>query len=267
MIITDAPQIGRGTNPWAGLLTQPIAALSMEGIDTAVKERQRPKSQLKSAACARDLQKVAAGIQDLAQPQYDRASVTEVAKAVGSLPVTESGKGPEYGSIVHKCLEWMAGGREPARHDVEQLGAEFELDPVPADEILAELQRVRGSDLWRRAMAAPERHTEVPFSLVLDGSEVGRQPGGVFVSGVIDLAFREGDRWSLIDYKTDRIAGDAEAHVAIYAEQLRLYKKAWHRLTGHAPAELFLLFTDTCTAHPICDNPRPRIEVRLEVPQ
>jgi ATP-dependent helicase/nuclease subunit A len=173
--------------------------------------------------------------------------VTEISKPARTLPADRSGKGPEYGSIVHLCLEWMANGREPARRDIELMGVQFELDPAPVDEILAELDRVKQTELWRRAMAAPERHTEVPFSIMIDGAELGRQPRQVLLSGMIDLAFREGTGWHLVDYKTDRIVGDANAYAIFYAEQLRFYEKAWRRLSGCGPTELHLLFTDSCT--------------------
>jgi ATP-dependent exoDNAse (exonuclease V) beta subunit len=141
----------------------------------------------------------------------------------------------------------MANGREPTRRDIELMGVEFELDPAPCDEVLSELLRVKQMELWRRAMAAPERHTEVPFSMMVDGTELGRQPGRVLLSGMIDLAFREGTIWHLVDYKTDRIVGDANAYVKFYAEQLRLYEKAWRQLSGCSRTELHLLLTDSCT--------------------
>jgi ATP-dependent helicase/nuclease subunit A len=249
LIISDAPQISRGTNPWTELLSDSVVELPMDGIDTPVQER--PQVKVKSSTCARDLKGVIEAMEAMACPGYEQASVTEIAKPPGGLPTGKSGRGPEYGSIVHRCLEWMANDREPTRRDIELLGVQFELDPAPADEILAELQRVKQSDLWHRAMSAPERHSEVPFSLMLDGTELGREPGQVLLSGIIDLAFREGDRWHLVDYKTDRIVGDANTFVTFYAGQLRLYEKAWHQLSGRAGSELFLFFTDSCTAHQI----------------
>lgn len=41
----------------------------------------------------------------------------------------------------------------------------------------------------------------------------------------MDCAFREGDGWVLLDYKTDRVE-DPAAFVARYAPQLRLYAQA-----------------------------------------
>ncbi len=35
-----------------------------------------------------------------------------------------------------------------------------------------------------------------------------------------------------MDYKTDRIIGDAKPYVDFYAGQLQLYGKAWNKLPG-----------------------------------
>jgi len=249
LIISDAPGIRTGTNPWGELLARPVVELPMDGVAASIKDR--PKLKVKSGACARDLQTVADAMQASASPGYEQASVTEISKPARTLPADRSGKGPEYGSIVHLCLEWMANGREPTRRDIELMGVQFELDPAPVDEILAELQRLKQTELWRRAMAAPERHTEVPFSIMIDGAELGRQPGQVLLSGMIDLAFREGTGWHLVDYKTDRIVGDANAYAIFYAEQLRFYEKAWRRLSGCGQTEVHLLFTHSCLAHQV----------------
>ncbi len=214
----------------------------MDHIDLSVQER--PKVKLNPAASMRDLKDLADAMTTLAVPGYDQASVTEIAKGTGAVPADKSGRGPEYGSVVHRCLEWMANNREPCGSDIESMCAEFDLQPAPVEEIQSELQRVKQSDLWCRAMSAAERHTEVPFSLMEDR---------VLVSGIIDLAFREGERWSLVDYKTDRITGDATEHVTFYAPQLRLYAHAWEKLTGRPPSDLMLFFTDTaCAIRVLC---------------
>ena len=128
----------------------------MDRIDTTIQERHKVK--VKAGMCVKDLQTLNTGLAALALEQYRQSSVTELAKPPTGAPSAVHGLGPEYGSVVHRCLEWMANGREPAKHDVELMSAEFELDPAPVDEILAELQRVKQTELWRRAMAASERH-------------------------------------------------------------------------------------------------------------
>jgi ATP-dependent helicase/nuclease subunit A len=241
LVITKAPDMRSGTNPWSELLPGSVSQLSTEDIDTSVQAR--PKVKVKPAACTRDLQIVATALEASAAPGYTQSSVTELAKPAGALiPSDKPGRGPAYGTVIHRCLEWIAIGRQPSQSDIESMCAEFELDPAPVAEIQSELQQVKQSDLWRRILSANERLTEIPFSLMDDG---------VLLSGIIDLAFREGTRWCLVDYKTDRISASPDAHIKFYTPQLRLYEKAWKQLSSSSPAELILLFTGPCTAHQI----------------
>ena len=98
------------------------------------------------------------------------------------------------------------------------------------DDLIATVQAVRDSALWRRATGASRRLAEVPFALRLEGS--------TFLEGVVDLAFREDAGWVLVDYKTDR--GDDPEFAArrrAYREQLRHYGDAWSRLSGEPVKE------------------------------
>ena len=56
---------------------------------------------------------------------------------------------------------------------------------------------------------------------------------------MIDCAFREGDGWILVDYKTDKI-GDEEAFTEEYRPQLAWYREALSRLTGLPVKECWL---------------------------
>lgn len=46
-----------------------------------------------------------------------------------------------------------------------------------------------------------------------------------------------------MDYKTDRVDGDLQPYVDYYAPQVRVYAKAWERLSGQPVAEAILFFT------------------------
>jgi ATP-dependent helicase/nuclease subunit A len=241
LVIADAA----GKNPWAPLLGGNIGELRMESIDLS--GRARPRLKLTATACVQEIQAVVQAMSTLAAPGYAQSAVTEFAKPAGvALPSERPGRGPEYGSVIHRCLEWLANGRQPSQADIEAMCAEFDLAPAPIADIETELRRVRESDLWRRAMSAAERQTEVPFSMMQDG---------VLLSGIIDLAFRENGRWCLVDYKTDRIPATPDAHIKFYTPQLRCYEKAWQQLSGGSPPELILFFTHPCTAHRIQKGP------------
>ena len=102
------------------------------------------------------------------------------------------------------------------------------------------VESVRSSDLWQRAMAAGERHAEIPFAV-----NIGPGPGrGDVIEGVIDLVFREGEKWVVADYKTDTGDDpDFTDRVGRYRAQVDLYAQCWEGLTGEEVAERVLLFT------------------------
>jgi ATP-dependent exoDNAse (exonuclease V) beta subunit len=60
------------------------------------------------------------------------------------------------------------------------------------------------------------------------------------MEGKIDLLFREGKRWVLVDYKTDAVI-DATAH----ATQLRAYRDALNKTAGIQVEELLVFFLRT----------------------
>ena len=186
-------------------------------------------------------------------PPSERADVPSPERA-GTPPPTGPLRPPaggfEWGSVVHAVL--AAAGEGAAGDALEAFArdrlVEFERpvdaagEPTELAMLLALTEAVRGSEIWSRAMAAAERHTEVPFAVNLgEGPDRGRAD---VVEGVIDLVFREGDRWVVADYKTDR--GDDpefEDRVARYRDQVDLYAECWERLTGDEVAERALVFT------------------------
>src|SRR6185295_4979254 len=76
---------------------------------------------------------------------------------------------------------------------------------------------------WRAARAAEERAVEVPFAVRV------QEPGGPprVLHGVIDLAYKTADGWTLIDYKTDQLGAGVDALTARYAPQIRAYTVHW----------------------------------------
>ena len=66
----------------------------------------------------------------------------------------------------------------------------------------------------------------------------------------MDCAFREGDGWVLLDYKTDRVE-DPAAFVARYAPQLRLYAQALGEITALPVREMWLYAVGNGQAYPV----------------
>ena len=216
------------------------------------------------------------GLRAGAEPSYEFASVTELAKgmegeAVGderdagepeethgaedrppapSVSDPTTLRGYEWGSAVHGTLAAAAQGVEGDALEfiARALLVEYErpLDAQGAPTELAELMslvgRVRESELWRRAERARVRLPEVPFAV----ERAGTRDGGIprFVEGVIDLAFREPDGWVIVDYKTD-VGDDPDfpRRRRAYRRQVDLYAECWAAVTGEPVKERVLLFT------------------------
>jgi len=193
-----------------------------------------------------------------ARPGYRFTTVTAEAKEASSVgaaeddeslpPLRPTSSGPggyEWGSVVHAVLEAAASGATQDRLRVLARSLLLELDrpsragePTELDALMATVDGVRNSALWRRAGHASRRLAEIPFTLELEPE--------TYLEGVIDLAFRESDGWVVVDYKTDR-GSDPEfaARRLGYREQLRRYGEAWSRLTGEPVKERVILWTRT----------------------
>ncbi len=77
----------------------------------------------------------------------------------------------------------------------------------------------------------------------------------VFLSGAVDILFKEDDGWVIADYKTDRLPAalegaaeeDKEKALAVLADhyrpQVRLYTRFWSKITGENVKESGLYFT------------------------
>ena len=173
-----------------------------------------------------------------ALPSVTVQSVTEAASgaedetcAIARTDVARGGRpgGTRFGRLVHAILAAvdLRGG------DVARLAeAQARLIGASEAEVAAAITSVRAAlahPLLVRAAAAAEVRREAP--IVLAG------PDGV-VEGVLDLAFREGDAWTVVDFKTDAEITDS---IARYAAQVRMYAAAITAATGQAATGTLLV--------------------------
>ena len=84
-------------------------------------------------------------------------------------------------------------------------------------------------DRVRRAAAAGECRRETPVTM--------RSDDGLVVEGVVDLAFRDGEAWVVVDFKTDQ---ELEAALDVYRRQVQIYAEMVARATG-GPARPVLM--------------------------
>ncbi len=140
--------------------------------------------------------------------------------------------GPRFGALVHAVL--ALAPLTATRDRLAQVAAvQARVLGAPDDEAraaVAACEAALAHPLLRAAAAAPVCRRETPVTLVDDD--------GTLVEGVIDLAYRDGDGWVVIDFKTDQELGDRAA--ATYRRQVALYARALATATGH-PARALLL--------------------------
>ena len=217
-------------------------------------------------------------------------TVTSLAKRDREPPEWAKGGLGLWGSEVHVMLKalgdtWPAAGRgetEPVVDDDRLLRmarnslVASERDPAKSRELAGLVGAIVRSGFWLRAMRSERRFLEVPFSVrvgpedaeygdmvfraglvpLAGGRPVVLLPGApVFLSGAIDLLFKEKDGWVIADYKTDRLpealsaAGEEDREKALralaelYRPQVQLYSRFWEKITGEKVKESGLYFT------------------------
>jgi len=232
---------GKAAGPWAALDRFLPAALPSPGAPSPSDAAPPPRlgGDAENAAAERTRRHAASSV-----PTYAVASVTSVAHAEEKPAWESTGRGLSWGRVIHRALE--AAMRDPkldlALHAANLLAAE-ERPPGELEEVRRTVEAVRGSDLWKRALAARRRLVEVPFALEVPREELGLAagPDRVLLQGAIDLAFEENGGWVLIDYKSDAVSGGLDALVRFYTPQIRIYRRYWERLTAR-PARAGLFF-------------------------
>ncbi len=142
--------------------------------------------------------------------------------------------GPRFGSLVHAVLAAVPLDAGPdeieqvARLHGRLLGA-ADVEVEAAAGVAAAGLAHPLFDRVRRAAAAGECRREAPVTM--------RDGDGVLVEGVVDLAFRDGDAWVVVDFKTDR---ELDAALDVYRRQVQLYADMVARATG-SPARGVLM--------------------------
>jgi ATP-dependent helicase/nuclease subunit A len=219
----------------------------LEAVDAGAARDAAPAGVAEFEAAARELESAR---RRSAAESYSVLPVTKLAHANQKELVRSEeglGRGMSWGRVMHRIFEVML--RDPSA-GVELLAANLlkdeERDAAELKDVLAAVDAVRSSALWQRVLAADERMAEVPFALEVPAAELGIEgPATTLLHGTVDLVFREGDVWHVVDYKSDATAGRLPELVDYYAPQVRHYAAFWQRLTGKETRG-GLFFVDGC---------------------
>ena len=243
------------------------------GVDVMRRKRGRPRYQFQSVTSvaktteagetqlALDLEDEGSGTTEAARasPIQDRTpsgAAAVMPEAGTTSGATHRSRGFSWGTVVHGALAAAAGElSEGALEGVcrallveNERPIDAEGEPTELSELVELVEIVSRSSLWKRARAAEQTLVEVPFSTRVPELETAGRSGKVetsrYVEGVIDLAFREADGWTIADYKTDvgtdpEFAGRKDA----YRRQVELYATCWSRLTGEPVKQRIIFYT------------------------
>jgi ATP-dependent exoDNAse (exonuclease V) beta subunit len=143
---------------------------------------------------------------------------------IAELPrASERPRGPRFGSLVHAVLAAI-----PLDADNPTISrttnTQARIINASAEESAAAVQVARDvlrHDIMARARRADRVRRETPVSWV--------QPDGMLIEGVLDLAFDDGERTVVVDFKTDHELSAGEAR---YRAQVQQYVEAVARATG-----------------------------------
>jgi len=175
-----------------------------------------------------------------ARPEFDVFLASQVKEAPESACrvevefASERGARPggrRFGTLVHAVMRdiELNATHDQIEHICEwnarAIGATAEERDAAPDAVEAALRH----PLLEAARAASRCYREYPVALALEGGRV--------LEGVIDLAFEQDGRWTIVDFKTD---ADSEEARARYERQLQWYAVAMEKLTA-MPARAVLL--------------------------
>ena len=137
------------------------------------------------------------------------------------------------GTLVHSLMEAMVSSRNtaPLASLVREIASEYEAESDTYVQLLAKVgAAIQGGgfpqeseapqDILSTLLAADEVYCEVPFC---------RRSGDDIWHGIMDVVYRTGDQWFILDYKTNADAHDLDVK---YQEQLTAYVEAFRDLTG-----------------------------------
>ena len=188
---------------------------------TAIEQGARPSVRIQTAT-AWAAERSAIGIDEaVAGPEESRIEILQIAGAA------DRPRGRRFGTLVHMVLATVPLDAPPEAV-AAAAGTQARIINASADETAAAslvVSAVLAHDLMARARASRSVARETPVSWLHED--------GTLIEGVLDLAFEEGERTVVVDFKTDHELSAGETR---YRAQLHQYVTAVARATGRETA-------------------------------
>lgn len=160
--------------------------------------------------------------------------------------------GTEKGTATHMVLQYIdykkADNIDSIKAEIERLRVCRFLSDRQAEAVDAKaILKLFRSDIGQRIMNADKINREFKFSILCPAEDffTGGEGEKVLLQGVMDCCIEEKGELTIVDYKTDKVRGDALiSRAETYKGQLRAYAIAAERITGKPVKECVLYFLD-----------------------
>jgi ATP-dependent helicase/nuclease subunit A len=228
--------------------TLPVPARSREGDGAALAEAEGGDAVAASWLQRRATLLARGAERPFAPVPVSRAAARTAPPPVGAPPapagdagatlLDPAARGRDFGSLVHRILEWI-----PLDESSPAAVAAMATALAPSFGLGAEAA-ARAADMATRVLALPLLDRARAARAVFRELLVWFPEGGELLEGVIDLVFETGEGLVLVDYKTDHIGAEqAIEQAAHHAPQLQLYGRGLAQATGLPVAQRLVLFT------------------------
>ncbi|MGE5543107.1 MAG: PD-(D/E)XK nuclease family protein, partial [Bacillota bacterium] len=245
LVVSQCPSRG-SKNPWSPLEPYLEGMAPLEVFPAGVTASGRGSRDGPPLACgagdpgfAAACRRIEESLEGIKRPSYRHDSVTGVTGRGAYPGGAGGGRGAAWGSLVHRMLALAASWDGEPAGLIDDLAAREGLDTEEKGELARVLRAVTASPFWRRVVEADERCVEAPF---------GTFDRDVYLTGAMDLVFREGSGWVVADYKSDDVesAEHLRKLVDYYAPQVREYARRWAAVTREPVTECGIFFTTVC---------------------
>lgn len=151
----------------------------------------------------------------------------------------------QKGTLVHLVLQYLNEKIDYDKDKIEELLLSLEDKNIinEKERKAVDIDKILGftkTNIWKEMQSAKEVQKEKPFYINIPAKEIYGEDidEEILVQGIIDLYYvTEQDELVLVDYKTDRVQGEAEL-IQKYSTQLKIYKdaleKSLHRKVNRA---------------------------------
>ncbi|NCB42802.1 MAG: hypothetical protein EOM59_09300 [Clostridia bacterium] len=152
----------------------------------------------------------------------------------------------QLGTILHKLMETLLKDEAMVPVLIKSISERSDILGIGEKELDFIVESFKNTKLWERLQCSPERYMEVPFSFKIPAGtkfEDRLTENDTYANGYIDLVFKEGESWTIVDYKTCSHGEVKKQLEEYYAPQLAIYKDAWEQLSGEhvGRSEIFFI--------------------------